>query len=323
MPSNASSDQPGRLEGISGSERSDDFSDSTRTPPIDTLLGDRRLNNKNNVTTEGGSGSKHRRISLMGDMSTSSIQSSSPNRRRLSANEVPCESLDPIAIEYPEGLPSILFDGALMSDNAEEVVEATIKLKSVLRTGNGQDNAKQFVALGGHALLVTVMKKWETHPVIQYRLCASMADFTYHYPNSKSRKMNVFAALVQMGGMDLIVGAMARYAKVESFQYTCMLTIGNLCTDVGRQCMHNHAELFVHKLNGITLICNAMKLYSTNQTIQQTGTWLLEVLCALGMSQAPAMKTEALAVVALAVSSFPDNHDLAADARAFMNKVVN
>lgn len=322
MPSSQTSfdHQPERLEGISSSERSDDFSDSTRTPPIDSLLGDRRLTE--NKGGGGGGGSKHRRMSLM-DMSSSTIQTS-PNRRRLSANEVPCESLDPITIDYPEGLPSILFDGALMSDNAEQVVQATIQLKSALRSGNGQDTAKQFVALGGHALLVTVMKKWETHPVIQYRLCASMADFTYHYPNSKSsRKMNVFAALVQMGGMDLIVGAMARYAKVESFQYTCMLTIGNLCTDVGRQCMHNHAELFVKKLNGTTLICNAMKRYSSNQTIQQTGTWLLEVLCALGMSQAPAMKTEALAVVALAVSSFPDNHDLAADAREFMNKVVN
>ena len=261
--------------------------------------------------------------SRMGDSSSRlSLGDSSRMGERFKSRRVSdTASNDSTEISYPGGLASLLFGGDLLSDDEDKVIQATIHLKGLLRAGNETANALQFVALGGHALLVTVMKKWETHPVIQYRLCASMADFTYNFLNSKN-DINIFSALVQMGTMDLVVGAMARFAHVENFQYTCMLIIGNLCTDCGRACKKVHAELFVHHLQGIKFICKAMRQFPKNGIIQQTGTWLLEALCCVGMAKVPEMKGEALAAVALAVQAFPGNKELSKDARSFMKKIM-
>lgn len=235
---------------------------------------------------EGGSGSKHRRVSLLDqsmsllDQISTSSPSSIPATPVRNSTDDRSENQDPTVIQYPEGLPSILFHGdSLLSDDEDKVVKARIQLKGILRSKNAIENTRQFVALGGHAILVTVMKKWETHQVIQYRLVASFADFTYHYNNAQN-DLNIFSALVQIGGMDLVVGAMSRFATIEAFQYICMLSVGNLCTDVGRiECKQDRAKHFVNQLQGVNLICDAMKRFVQNEMIQQTGTWLFEVLC--------------------------------------------
>ena len=232
-------------------------------------------------------------------------------------------------IKYQAGFPKLLFQD-LQSDNPNNVLKAAQELDTMLWDDGSCPNKFQteFLALGGHALVIAAMQKWPTQVLIQSHLCRCFAGMIMTYNRGKKSSSGestdaLVSSLLLMGVLDQItIGAVKQFPDFSSIQLDAMHALIQMCggSTVAYQ---DAAKRFVRELDGVALVTKAMRAFSGDEEIQEQGCRLLNTLCITGeQEEVTAIKGMALTVVASSVQAYPDNASIEKDAHDLMNAVL-
>jgi hypothetical protein len=231
------------------------------------------------------------------------------------------------AMEYDTGLPTLLFEG-LQSDNPDTVALAAQALSDLLSV-HAPLQAKlheDFLALGGHSILVVTMRKWSHDATIQAEICHCVGRMLMLFGGDKGGGIdeNLVASFVTMGGLHAIYQAMIAFPDFANVQTQGMLALANLCSDFGAASSGRAAKQFVVHFEGVSLLTQAMKAFPDDELVQENGCWLLNNLCRAGGSQeASVIKSTAFMAVAASANRFPDNEHIEKDAHDLMTTFLS
>lgn len=244
-------------------------------------------------------------------------------------NTAALQENEPSLIKYQDGFPKLLFQD-LQSNDSNTVLNGAMELDNLLGCSNACPDKLQteFLNLGGHAIVLTTMQKWNSNVNIQSHLCRCIAGMILTYNRGKKRSSegdenDLVSSLLLMGTLDQItIGALQQYPKYPTIQLDVMHALIQLCGGSSGSCQEA-AKRFVRELDGVSMVTKAMGVFAETEDIQEHGCRLLNTLCITGEHQeATAIKAKALTVVAASVQAYPENESIEKDAHDLMNAVL-
>jgi len=222
-----------------------------------------------------------------------------------------------------EAIPKLLLEDVL-SNNGKMVEEAMDRLARKCR--KSATIREEAYRAGGHAVIVMVMRQWRNNKVIQSGGCRCMTSLTTEMPLAKK-------SLAMIGGVESVVVAMTRYPESKDVQCHALGALVNmLCADGQGEKDHagddavddvslEMSTLFVHKLNGVSMVVDSMKRFPKEAKIQLGGCTLLLNLAREQSFVTTIMQFGAVAAVGASLESHPKDTNIKNAAGSFMKNV--
>lgn len=229
-----------------------------------------------------------------------------------------------VQVSYEEGIPRLLYEG-LQSDDSETVAKAAAELYAVLQSKKDKNNAvDELIGLGGHAVLLMVMRKWPDNADIQGKCCSCIAAMIHNWQHDSSlgKRLNLAERLNAMGCMEYVVAALQAFPKDRCFQSSGISAILNLLYLQTSEKSKKAARKLFEDHNGVKLVVNAMHEFPLVLEVQHLGCHFFKRLCELGLGKEKVMKKDVLMAIATAVQSFPNHPSIEADSYQCMKEIM-
>ena len=167
-------------------------------------------------------------------------------------------------------IPRLLFEG-MTSQKATTVETAVEGLADIFRLSGGK-RVEAYEA-GGHAVLITIMKKWMHNESIQTSSCRCIQNMSCTHNEAKES----FAAI---GGLESILTAMRTFPTSQRVQRSGCGALMNLLSgnDEESKILQTMSKKFVQEYEGIPLVVNAMRTFPQELKVQLWGNGLFQNL---------------------------------------------
>ena len=110
-----------------------------------------------------------------------------------------------LLVRYEEGLPQLLYE-EFLSDREEDVVQAGEEIFKRLEDSKSKSSKSltDFIGMGGHAVVLMILRKWRENAKIQAKGCSILASLIHHWQNATnlSASINIVEHLNKMGAME-------------------------------------------------------------------------------------------------------------------------
>jgi len=214
------------------------------------------------------------------------------------------EAKEPEVVVAAEPMESVfekiakLTKGNLQSPDENLARQAALDLESLLTS---KDTFTFFAGLGGHLLLVTLMKTWRAHVSVAKSLVYLMNQFFYHYgPEDKK----IIESIVSAGCLEVVVDIFFHLKSDVDIARHSMFAVGNLIWAAEDSYKKIINRFVMH--NGIALVKGAMNDFPKDQRVQNAGCFLVNQLTYGGIND-QILTAAVLAAVGKALISFPDD----------------
>jgi hypothetical protein len=203
----------------------------------------------------------------------------------------------------------------MQSNNATIVRNAMCFLVNL--SLQSQEHRNKIYSMGGHAIVLTVMKKWPHHETIQICGCSFFMALTYECPKAT-------LGVARVGGIGAMASAAKNFPQSLQVQQSAIGAVSNFSSHIRSEDeIRSAARRLVHEFGGIELIVSTMTRFPNNAEVQLWSIGALHGLCGDSTCEVSITRNAQVAMaVHQAIRRHPDDTKIQTRGSLFFSDVL-